>query len=375
MRKISFNDFPAEWSLERDTLLPQIESVFEKGDLDGGKAVGLLESKLAAYFGVAHAITLSSGADALIFGLKALDIGPGDEVITPANSFIASTAAIAHIGAIPVFADVGPDQNLDPDAVSAAITPRTKAIMPVHLTGRMANMTRLMQIARQHGLKVIEDSAQAAGALYHGHPPGSLGDVGCFSAHPLKNLNAADDGGFVTTDDPEIAARILRLRSHGLVDRDTATEFGFASRLDTVQAVVVLHRLTRLEEVVARRNANAALYLSLLEPDLTRHLAHRPNTRDAFHLFVIQTEERDALRAYLTEHGVDSKIHYPVPIHLQPAAKGFPTRQDLLPNTERQAKRILSIPINQHLQDEDIHYVASVVNAFQRSVVRRRTAA
>lgn len=375
MRKISFNDFPAQWAAEREVLLPQIEAVFAKGDFVGGKAVDAFEAKLARRLGVAHAITLNSGTDALIFGLTALGVGPGDEVITPANSFIASTAAIAHLGAIPVFADVADDQNLDPDAVSAAITPRTVAIMPVHLTGRMAEMNQIMAIARRHGLKVIEDAAQSAGALYEGRHPGAIGDVGCFSTHPLKNLNAAGDGGFVTTNDPEIAERILRLRGHGLLNRDTAAEFGFASRLDTVQAVVLSHRLDQLEEVVAKRNANAALYRTLLAPDLTEHLTARPNIRDAYHLFVIQTDQRDALKAYLAENGVDSKIHYPVPIHRQPAAQSFALRQGPLPNTERQARRILSIPINQHLSDADICHVAALVNAFHGAGQQRLSAA
>jgi dTDP-4-amino-4,6-dideoxygalactose transaminase len=375
MQRVSFNNFPAQWASEREILLPQIEAVFAKGDFIGGKAVSALEIKLARHLGVAHIVALNSGTDALIFGLKALGVRPGDEVITPANSFIASTAAISHIGAVPVFADIADDQNLDPDAVSAAITPRTVAIMPVHLTGRMADMTRIMQIARRHGLKVIEDAAQAAGALYEGRHPGSIGDIGCFSTHPLKNLNAAGDGGFISTNDPEVAERILRLRGHGLLNRDTALEFGFASRLDTVQAVVLSHRLDQLEQVVTQRNANAALYLSLLEPALTAHLVERPNTRDAYHLFVIQTDQRDALKTHLAEQGVDTKIHYPTPIHQQPAAQCFLNRQGPLPNTERQAKRILSLPINQHLRETEIRYVASLVNDFVERTQSRLSAA
>ncbi len=367
VRKVSFNDFPAQWAAERAELLPRIEAVFAKGDFVGGGEIGRLEAKLAQHFGARHVVALNSGTDALLFGLVAMGVGRGDEVITPSNSFVASTAAIAHVGATPVFADVADDQNLDPDAVAAAITPRTKAIMPVHLTGRMAEMDPLVAIAERHGLKIIEDAAQAAGALYHGRAPGAFGAVGCFSTHPLKNLNAAGDGGFVTTDDDAIAKRITLLRSHGLATRDSVVEFGFASRMDTLQAAVLSYRLELLEGVVAKRNANAALYRELLDPALVYHPAPRANVRDAYHLFVIQTDHRDALQAHLAEQGIGSKIHYPVPIHRQPAAQRFASIQRSLPNTERQSDRILSIPINQHLTRDDIVHVAETINSFLRS--------
>jgi dTDP-4-amino-4,6-dideoxygalactose transaminase len=296
--------------------------------------------------------------------LKALDIGPGDQVITAPNSFIATAAAIVQAGARPVFADVMPDQNIDPAAIEAAITPRTRAIMPVHLTGRVAAMDRIGRIARRHGLAVIEDAAQSMGSRYGGRMSGALGTVGCFSAHPLKNLNAVGDAGFLTTDDAAVAARVRRLRNHGLADRDTVLEWGMVSRLDTCKAAVLLYRLERLPDIIARRRRNAARYRRLLDPT---HVFAPPCAVDefnSFHTFVVQLDRRDQLRAHLAERGVGTAIHYPIPIHLQPAAAELGYQPGAFPAAERQAARILTLPIHQNLTPADIDHVADSVNAF-----------
>src|SRR5260221_12595735 len=219
----------------------------------------------AASTGPRHAVALNSGTDALIFGMIAAGIGAGDEVITPPNSFVASTAAILRAGATPVFADVRRDGLIDPEAVTAAVTPRTAAIMPVHLWGGVCDMEALWAIAERHGLAIVEDAAQAMGTRYRNRRAGSLGTVGCFSAHPLKIFNALGDAGFITTDSDDIAARVRLLRNHGLVDRDTVSEFGYVSRLDAIQAVVLRYRLTKLDSLIERRRANAALYRELLK--------------------------------------------------------------------------------------------------------------
>lgn len=375
---IPFVDLAAQYFEERDEILACVDRVFRRGDFVGGADIAALEAELAAFCGVRHVVALNSGTDALILGMAALGIGRGDEVITPANSFVASTAAIVHLGAEPVFADVLPDQTLDPAAVAAAITPRTRAIMPVHLTGRMAAMAPLLEIASAHGLAVVEDAAQSIGSHIGGRRSGSFGTVGCFSTHPLKNLNAAGDGGFITTDDERIATWVRRARNHGLVDRNTVERFGSVSRLDTLQAALLRFRLTRLPSVIERRRRNAALYRSLLDPAVVFFPPEQKDACDSVHLFVIQVDRRDALRTHLAACGIGSGIHYPIPIHLQPAAAALGDRPGggqpgggrwqvgALPETERQADRILSLPVHQFLTPAQIETVATTINGFFR---------
>jgi dTDP-4-amino-4,6-dideoxygalactose transaminase len=364
LRRISYVNLPAQFEEERAEILRAVEGVFRRGDFIGGEAVGKLEAELCAYLGTPHVVALNSGTDALILAMKALGIGAGDEVITPPNSFVASTAAIIAVGATPVFADVLPDQNIDPSAVEAAITARTRAIMPVHLTGRMADMDPLMAVARKHSLAVIEDAAQAVGSTYDGRMSGTIGTLGCFSAHPLKNLNAAGDAGFVVTGDAELAARIRRLRNHGLINRSDVEEWGTVSRLDTLQAEVLRIRLRHLPSVIERRRRNAAHYREALA-GLPMFV---PPCRDVefntFHTFVVQTDRRDELQKFLLGKGVETAIHYPVPIHLQPAAAHLGYRVGAFPVTERQAGRILTLPVYQFLSAADIDYIGASVREF-----------
>lgn len=364
--RIPYVNLAAQFAVERDALMPLVEAVLAGGQWVGGADVETFEARLAAYAGTGHAVAMASGTDALIYGMKALDIGPGDEVITPPNSFVSSTAAIIHTGAVPVFADVLPDQNIDPERVEAAITPRTRAIMAVHLTGRVARMDAITAIARRHGLKVIEDAAQAMGSRYDGRHAGTFGDIGCFSAHPLKNLNAAGDAGFLLTDDAEVAARLRRLRNNGLADRNTVVEWGTVSRLDTLQAAILSLRLERLPAVIEARRCNAVLYRRLLDP---AHVCMPPETEaefNTYHTFVIQVDRRDALQRALTERGIGTAIHYPIPIHLQPAAASLGWNAGSLPQAERQAERILSLPVNQFLGEAELAEVADTVNKFFR---------
>jgi dTDP-4-amino-4,6-dideoxygalactose transaminase len=362
--RIPYVDLAAQYAEERDQLLPLIEWVLMAGDYVGGDVIERLEAKLAAFCHVKHAVVLNSGTDALILGMRALGIGPGDEVITPPNSFVASTAAIVHLGAKPVFADVLPDQNIDPAHVAAAITPHTKAIMPVHLTGRIADMDPIMALAREHGLLVIEDAAQSIGSTYRDHPAGSIGHVGCFSTHPLKNLNAIGDGGFITTNCDKVASSVHLLRNHGLVDRNTAVEFGFVSRMDTLQATVLDFRLGHLDDIIKRRRDNAACYCKLLNPDHVFVAPDRQIEFNTYHTFVIQSDRRDALRQHLADQGIGTAIHYPVPIHLQPAAAGLGYKPGDFPVTERQAERILTLPVNQSLTVRQIEMVSEEINGF-----------
>jgi dTDP-4-amino-4,6-dideoxygalactose transaminase len=362
--RVRYVDLGAQYAEERDELLPLVDRVLSSGAYVGGNVIEILEQRLAKLCGTKHAVALASGTDALILGLRALGVGPGDEVITPPNSFVASTAAIVHVGATPVFADVQADQNFDPECVAAAVTPRTRAIMPVHLTGRVADMDPLMEIAHAKDLFVIEDAAQSIGSTYRDRPAGSFGHVGCFSTHPLKNANAAGDGGFLTTNDDDIAATVRLLRNHGLIDRNTVERFGFVSRMDTLQAAILDYRLDRLDEIIRRRRANAVLYQELLDRKYVFCPPERQIEFNTYHTFVIQVDRRDELQRDLAHRGIGSAIHYPVPIHLQPAAKGFGYKLGDFPVTERQAARILTLPIHQSLKAEQIREVAETVNAF-----------
>jgi dTDP-4-amino-4,6-dideoxygalactose transaminase len=366
-REVPYVNMAAQWAEERDALLPIVERVLAEGHWVGGAAVAEFEAAAARLCGVAHAVALNSGTDALVLGMAALGIGPGDEVVTPPNSFIASTAAIVQLGARPVFVDVRDDQNIDPERIEDAITARTKAIMPVHLSGRVADMAPIMEIARRHGLWVVEDAAQSVGSRYDDRMSGSFGQVGCFSTHPLKNLNACGDGGFLTTDDEEIAEAVRALRNHGLVTRESVARFGQVSRMDSLQAAILSFRLGRLDDTIRRRRANAALYRERLDPELVFMPEDRGQEFNTYHTFVIQVDRRDELQAFLQAQGVGTAIHYPVPIHLQPASSGLGTRAGDFPVTERQAGRILALPINQTLSSDDIFYVADRVNEFFNS--------
>lgn len=364
MYKIPYVNLAMQWEQEREELLPIIEKVLASGQYIAGPFVEELEEKAARLCHTKYCVALNSGTDALIFGLIALGVKPGDEVITTPNSFIASTAAIVHVGARPVFVDVLSDQNIDPEKIEEAITVKTKAIMPVHLTGRMAQMDRIQRISERHRIPIIEDAAQAIGSTYQGIPSGKWGSVGCFSAHPLKNLNACGDSGFLVTDDEKIASQIKLMRNHGLVDRNTAQLFGYVSRMDALQAAILSFRIDKLDSATNLRRQNAQLYTQLLD---SRHIfvpEEQQTEFNTYHTFVIQVDYRDALKKYLEEVGVETSIHYPVPIHLQPASKYLEHGLGSFPVTERQADRILTLPVNQYLEKEQISKISHLVNGF-----------
>src|SRR5437899_708421 len=294
--RIPYVNRGAQFVEEKAELMPRIEAVLATGMHVGGPEIEALEREIAAYVGTRHAVALNSGTDALIFAIMGAGLGPGDEVITPPNSFVASAAAIVRAGATPVFADVRRDGLIAPDAVAAAVTPRTAAIMPVHLWGGICDMDQLWKIAERHGLAIIEDAAQAMGTRHRNRRAGALGTVGCFSAHPLKIFNALGDAGFITTDSDDMAARVRLLRNHGLVDRDTVSEFGYVSRLDALQAVVLRYRLGRLDEMIERRRCNAAFYRELLQGVLIRLPEEKPYEFHTFVNLVSQCDRRDELQ-------------------------------------------------------------------------------
>jgi dTDP-4-amino-4,6-dideoxygalactose transaminase len=360
--KVPYINLSAQWDEDRAELLPLIERVLSSGSYIGGECIERFEREVASYCGTHYAVALNSGTDALVCALHALGIGNGDEVITPPNSFIASTASIIHVGARPVFVDVQRDQNIDWRLIEASLTPRTRAIMPVHLTGRVADMVAINSIAKEHGLYVIEDAAQSVGSRLNDYASGSLGTIGCFSTHPLKNLNACGDGGFITSNNEEVVSRIRLYRNHGLIDRDNVEQFGMVSRMDALQAEILTYRLEKLPKVIEARRRNARIYQEKLDPSAVFFPRERKCEFNTYHTFVVQTEGRDQLRSELRLRGIETAIHYPIPIHLQPAALRLGYKMGDFSETEKQAKMILTLPVNQYLNESEIGYIADTVN-------------
>jgi len=366
--RVPYVDLVAHDAAIRAELLAAVERVLAHGGFVLGAEVERFEARFAELCGTRCAVGVANGTAALTLTLRALGIGPGDEVITAPNSFLASVSAIVLAGARPVLADVRADLNIDPRAIEAAITPRTRAIVPVHLTGRPADVDAIGEIAARHGLAVVEDAAQAVGAEHRGRRVGGLGTAGCFSLHPLKNLAAAGDGGVITTDDDALAARLRQARNHGLCDRDTCEFFSPNERLDAIQAAMLCVKLEHLDAWTAARRAHAYAYQRGLGALSQLSLpSEAPHERCVWHTFVIEAERRDALREHLDARGVETKIHYPIPIHLQPAAAGLGYRRGSFPVTERLAARVVSLPVHPSLSADDIERVVDGVGEFYRS--------
>lgn len=349
----------------------EMKKVIVEGDFTLGRKLAEFEDHVASKFKVKHVIGVANGTDALFLVLKALGIGPGDEVITAPNSFVASASCSALVGAKPTFCDVRDDYTLDPQKLENAITKRTKAVIPVHLSGIMADMAPINRIAKKHNLFVIEDAAQAAGAQYNGKFSGTLGIAGCFSFHPLKILNILGDGGMITTNDDKLATSLRLWRNHGLRTRDDVVFFAYNSRMDTLQAAVADVVLKDIDRVVRLRRKHAALYdklLGALEPEVhipKRDLSEKP-TVHTYTQYVIQAKRRNALQTYLNSKGIETKVHYPVPLHLQEAAKYLGYKKGDFPVTEKQADTILSIPDHQYLNESQIRYVVDCIKEFYK---------
>lgn len=340
-----------------------IHNVLARSDFIHGEEVRLLEREFAEYCGTREAVGVSSGTEALRLALLACGVGEGDEVITTPFTFIATAEAILHVGARPVFVDIEPVTcNLNPDLLEAAITPRTKAVVPVHLYGMPADMDRTMDVARKHGLVVIEDAAQAHGATYRGRRAGSLGDMACFSFYPAKNLGAYGDGGMVVTQDRTKADSVRMLRDHGRKSKYEHLVVGYNSRLDTLQAAILRVKLRRLDRWNARRRAIAAMYRELLE-NVRVVLPHEgPDTEPCYYMFVVRTERRDHLNGILSAAGIGAGIHYPIPLHLQPALRHLGYARGDFPNSEQAASEVLSLPMYPELFAKQVVRVARVVS-------------
>lgn len=363
--RIPFSYLGQQFS-EIDDYLDDIRALVERADFTLGAEVTEFENRFAAFCDLPHAIGVSSGTDALIISLRLSGVGPGDEVITAANTFIATVGAIVAVGARPVLVDNEDGFTINPYEIERKITPRTKAIVPVHYTGNVSDMPAIMEIADRHGLSVIEDAAQAIGASLGGKPVGSWGKTACFSVHPLKNINVWGDGGLILTRDNALAKKLRLYCNHGLKNRDECVIFGVNSRLDTLQAVVGLRLIGQAEEITEKRINVAARYdtaFADLGPAL-RIPSRRPDVRHAFHLYMLRAERRDELFAHLRDCGIEALIHYPIPIHLQEAARDLGYQRGDFPIAEADAETMITLPAHQHLDDEQIDFIIESVHGF-----------
>ncbi|GIW05776.1 MAG: glutamine--scyllo-inositol aminotransferase [Dehalococcoidia bacterium] len=355
----------AQYLAYREEIDGAIHAALESGRYILGEQVAAFEAEFAAYIGAAYAVGCGSGTEALRLALGALGIGPGDEVITVGHTAVATVAAIELAGATPVLVDIDPvHATLDPARIEAACTARTKAILPVHLYGQPADLTAILAVAARHGLRVVEDCAQAHGACWDGRRVGAFGDAACFSFYPTKNLGAIGDGGMVVTNDPAVANEARLLREYGWAERYVSHRVGWNSRLDELQAAVLRVKLRHLDADNARRRAIADRYDRELDGLGFALPARRPGATHVFHLYVIRHPERDRLLEFCRRHGVSPGIHYPVPVHLQPAYRGRMAGADRLPETERAAREVLSLPMYPELTDDEVSTVTAVLRAF-----------
>jgi dTDP-4-amino-4,6-dideoxygalactose transaminase len=361
---IPFVDLQTQYRSLKTEIDAAVLKVLDSAQFVLGPAVAGFEKDFAAYCDTREAVGVNTGTSALHLALLSVGVGPGDEVITTPFTFVATAAAIEYAGARPVFVDVEPHYlTLDPAKLEAAISPRTKAIIPVHLYGQAADMDPILEIARRHGIPVIEDACQSHGADYNGRRCGSFGTLACFSFYPGKNLGAYGEGGAVVTDDPALAAKIRLLRAWGEEVRYEHKFKAFNYRMDGVQGAILGVKLKHLETWTEARRSRAATYRRLLADAAVELPVERPGSRHVYHLFVVRTPERDRLRARLTEAGVQTGVHYPIPVHLQPAYRDLGYSAGDFPVCEAAAAAVLSLPMFPELTDAQVAEVADVVTA------------
>lgn len=349
-----------------DAYLEDIRELVRSGEFTLGPYVERFERKFADFVGAKHVISTNSGTDALILSLKAVGVRPGDEVITVANSFYATAGAIVAAGARPVFVDTDERYLMDVSRIQSAITDRTRAIIPVHWAGSPCDIEEIMRIAERHGLAVVEDACPAVGARVNGRSVGTFGRSNAFSMHPLKPLNVWGDGGMVVTNDDGIAEFLRRYRNHGMVDRDHISMWGVNSRLQPIQAVVAFRLLDQVEDLIQARVRNARLLDQGLS-DLSEQVVIPPRPSsfgEVYQLYLVSCRRRDALLGFLNQNGIEAKVHYPIPLHLQPPGRELGYREGSFPACERQASEVISLPAHQHLRPEQIHHMIKVIHEF-----------
>lgn len=356
-------DLKKQYALLKSEIDQAVLQTLERTQFILGPSVGKLEEEVAAYHGLPYAIGCANGTDALLLALRACGIGPGDEVITTPFTFIATAEVVALAGATPVFVDICPDTfNIDPGKIAAKITSKTKAIIPVHLFGHPADMALIMDIARKHSLKVIEDCAQAFGAKYHGQTVGTFGDAGCFSFFPSKNLGCYGDGGMVITHDEQISAKIKMLRNHGSAVRYYHSEVGYNSRLDEIQAAILRVKLPQIDAANEARRRNAALYCKAIKGNEIILPSEDTGCKHVYHQFTLRTKNRQAIADALSGAGIASAVYYPVPLHQQDVFLKMYNLKESLSISETCAREVLSLPMFPELTPEEIRQIADVIN-------------
>jgi dTDP-4-amino-4,6-dideoxygalactose transaminase len=365
--RIPFSDLSLQWREIADAARADIDVLFATSSFCLGPFVERFEAAVANYLGVRHAVGVNSGTSALHLALIAAGVRPGDKVLVPANTFIATVWAVLYLGAVPVLCDVEMTSgNIDAEDAERRIDRRVKAIIPVHLYGQPANMEAVMALAHRYDLVVIEDAAQAIGARYRGKAVGGLGLLGCYSFYPAKNLGGAGEAGLVVTDDAVLAERIKSLRNHAQSERYTHTELGFNYRMDGIQGIILNHKLRRLDAWTEQRRSIARRYdVGLAGLPLT--IPKVVNSEHVYHLYVILCEQRDELRAFLREHGVETGLHYPVPIHRQPCLATLDIDRANYPITDSYARRCLSLPMFSGMTDAQANCVVAAIRAFYRA--------
>jgi dTDP-4-amino-4,6-dideoxygalactose transaminase len=355
-------DLKKQFAEVKDEVLAVVTEILESAHYILGPKVSEFEKKVAAYHGVSEAIGVASGTDALHLAVEALGIGEGDEVITTPFTFFATAEAIIYTGATPVFVDIEPEtMNIDPALIEAKITGNTKAIMPVHIFGHAADMEKIMAIAKKHNLRVIEDCAQSFGADIGGRKTGSFGDAGCFSFYPSKNLGAFGDGGMVTLSNAALVDRIRVLRNHGSKGAYRHEAVGFNSRLDELQAGILLVKFKRIDEYNRKRKENAALYNRFIS-DAVRKPVEQAGMTHVYHQYTIRSSKRDEIKERLNQAGISSVIYYPIPLHLQEALSYLGHEKGDFPVAEEVAEKVLSLPMYPELEEKTIREIAEIIN-------------
>jgi aminotransferase EvaB len=368
-QKLKINhSYLVEQFADYSKIFKEVEKVVKKGDYTLGKEVDICEKNFAKRTGAKYAISVGNGTDALLLTLKALNIGPGDEVITVPYTFVATVGSIVTAGAKPVFVDIKEDYNMDENKIKSAITKKTKAIMPVHWAGRPCEMDKIYSIAKKFKLNVIQDSAHIIGARFKKKNLVNFGDACTYSMHPLKNLNVWGDGGFIVTNKKPLAKKLYLIRNHGLKNRNEVEIFGFNSRLDTIQAAVANYKMkNKLDNITAKRIKNAKMLDKLLSKNTNVITVKRLKyLKEVFHLYHINVKNRDQLQKYLIKNNIDAKVHYPIPVHLQKAAQYLKYKRGNFPIAEKMANTSLSLPVHEFIDERHVKHMVNTINKFYR---------
>ena len=365
--KVDLIDLKLRYIDEKEELLKILDKTLKKGNLVLTSELNEFENNICKFSNHKYCLGLNSGTDALMMSLWSLGIGKGDEVITSPLSFVATIGAIIHVGAKPVFVDVNEDYNIDYKKIEKKITNRTKAILPVHWSGRICNMSEIVKIANKFNIKIIEDAAQAVGSYYKGEHAGYYSEISAFSTHPLKNLNALGDGGFILTNKKKLYEKIKLFRNHGLKNRDDVRIFGLNSRLDVLNAEVLKLRLKKLKKVIKSRNFNVNLYRIFLKGNpYIKICEDKKYEKNSYTLFLTQAHKRDQLQEYLSNYKIQTMVYYGKPLHLQPASKKLGYKKGSLPVAERLCKNVLALPNHQYLKKKQIEFFEKKINHFYK---------